>query len=129
MNAHAASVEDCVSESAYRGNDGRLAHSNHGFAFIFIIDQRHEFGHLGSAAAACCHETDFPPPFTLPFAKVISSGLASPSSGAIFSAIAILALMAASLTEGDREAEVVEPPEALAPPSLELPIFSTISFS
>jgi len=36
--------------------------------------------------------------------------------------------IAASLTEGAREAAVVEPPEELAAPRVELPIFSTTSF-
>jgi len=42
-------------------------------------------------------------------------------------AISILALQAASFTAGASDAAVVEPPEALAPPSVELPIFSSTS--
>src|SRR6266566_9656291 len=76
----------------------------------------------GSAAQACFHESDFPPNVTLPPAKAISSGFAFPSSGAIFSARARRVLMAASLTEGDKDAAVVEPPDELAAPSFELPI-------
>jgi len=37
--------------------------------------------------------------------------------------------MAASLTEGDREAAVVEPPDGFAAPSFELPILSMTSFT
>src|SRR2546429_4879486 len=45
---------------------------------------------------------------TLPSVKLISSGLILPSSGAIFSATARRALMAASLTDGANDAAVVE---------------------
>src|ERR1700694_3706630 len=72
----------------------------------------------GRTAQACFHESDFPPPLTLPFAQVISSGFAFPSSGDIFSASARRLLMAASFTDGDKEAAVVDPPEGFADPSL-----------
>src|SRR5947208_17195310 len=81
----------------------------------------------GSVAQACFHAIVFPPPLTLPPAKVISSGFALPKSGAIFSATARRAFTAASLTEGDNDAAVVDPPEELAEPSFELPICSTTS--
>ena len=81
----------------------------------------------GSAAQACFHAIVFPPPLTLPPAKVISSGFALPKSGAIFSATARRVFTAASFTDGDNDAAVVEPPEELAEPSFELPICSTTS--
>src|ERR1051325_7274049 len=81
----------------------------------------------GKAAQACFHAIDFPPPVTLPLAKTISSGLALPSRGENFSATARRVLYAASLTEGESDAAVVDPPEEFAPPSFELPIFSTTS--
>src|SRR5437899_12031543 len=81
----------------------------------------------GSEAQACFHVIVFPPPLILPPAKVICSGFALPKSGAIFSATARRAFTAASLTEGDNDAAVVEPPEELAEPSFELPICWTTS--
>src|SRR5438270_7173643 len=71
------------------------------------------------AAQACFHESDFSPAVTLPSASVIASA-GTPITPASFFAIAILALYAATLTAGAREAEVVDPPEALALPSFEL---------
>ena len=62
----------------------------------------------GSAAQACFHAIVFPPLLTLPPAKVISSGFAVPSKGATFSATAKRAFTAASLTEGDNDAAVVD---------------------
>src|SRR2546428_8114089 len=76
----------------------------------------------GSAAQACFHVIVFPPPLTLPPAKVICSGFALPKSGAIFSATARRAFTAASLTEGDNDAAVAEPPEEIAEPHFDFPI-------
>jgi hypothetical protein len=81
----------------------------------------------GSAAHACFHASDLPPALTCPAAKRTSSGFAPPSSGATFSATARRALTAASLTEGESEAEVVEPPEEFAEPSRESPMRSVTS--
>src|SRR5882724_3711935 len=83
----------------------------------------------GNVAQACFQSRVFPLPVTLPPEKVISSGLALSSRGAIRSISKSLALIAASFTEGDNDAEVVEPPDGLAPPSFELPIRSITSLS
>src|SRR5204863_358391 len=76
----------------------------------------------GKAAHACRQVSDLPPPATTPFANVISSGFAPPSSGATFSATARRALTAASLTDGESDADVVEPPEEFAAPRRESPM-------
>src|SRR5215218_10001250 len=81
----------------------------------------------GNAAAACFHVIDCPFAETLPPEKTTSSGLGLPSRGATLSAIIMRALIAASLTDGDRDGAVVEPPEGLAAPSFELPICSLTS--
>src|SRR5437879_13397521 len=81
----------------------------------------------GSAAQICFHESSFPPAVTLPLANMISSGFGSPNRGAIFSAIARRVLIAASFTDGDKEAAVVDPPEELALPKVEFPICSATS--
>ena len=83
----------------------------------------------GKAAQACFHAIDLPPPLTLPLAKMTSSGFALPSSGDNFSATAMRAFCAASFTDGESDAAVVDPPEEFAPPSFELPICSTTSFT
>src|ERR1043166_4254987 len=81
----------------------------------------------GRAVAACCHDSDCPLAETLPSAKTTSSGFGLPSSGATRSAINMRALIAASFTDGDNDGAVVEPPEGVALPSLELPILSFTS--
>src|SRR3954453_21237129 len=81
----------------------------------------------GSAATACCHDNVFPLAETLPSANITSSGFGLPSSGATRSAINMRALIAASLTDGDNDGAVVEPPDGLALPSFELPILSLTS--
>src|SRR6266566_2328640 len=73
----------------------------------------------GNVAQACFQRRVFPFPETLPPEKVISSALALSSRGAIRSTSKSLALIAASLTEGDKDAAVVEPPDELAPPAFE----------
>src|SRR6185503_8734568 len=50
------------------------------------------------------------------------------SNGATRSAINMRALIAASFTDGDNDAAVVDPPEGFAAPSFELPIRSLTSF-
>src|ERR1044072_421018 len=81
----------------------------------------------GSAATACCHDKDFPLAETLPSAKSTSSGFGLPSRGATRSAINMRALIAASLTDGDNDGAVVDPPDGFAAPSFELPIRSLTS--
>src|ERR1043166_8674991 len=82
----------------------------------------------GNDEVACFHDNDLPFAETFPPEKTTSSGFGLPSRGATLSAIIMRALMAASFTEGDNDAAVVEPPEGFAAPSLELPIRSLTSF-
>src|SRR5215470_7225205 len=81
----------------------------------------------GSAATACCHDSDLPLAETFPSAKTTSSGFGLSSSGATRSATSRRALIAASFTDGDNDGAVVEPPEGFAAPSFELPILSFTS--
>src|SRR4026209_1826093 len=81
----------------------------------------------GNEAVACCHDSDWPVAATLPPEKPPPSGCGLPGGGATRSAINMRALIAASFTDGDNDAAVVEPPDGFAAPSFELPIRSFTS--
>src|SRR5689334_9381012 len=79
-------------------------------ARLFFHSPRSETPAAGSAAHACFHCIDLPPPLTLPPSYFTSSGL-QPRSGATALLIALRALNAASLIAGARDAVVVDPPD------------------